>query len=331
MVVLICVLKFILLLRFPTNVSIAETTRVRYGEDVLSTFRKWERLSIKHGKALLDLQFLRNCRDADLIPCFLQFKLSNSRLQKSKDVSRFRRRLLDKEIKSKEKKTAYLSEQISLAKYAFKCCVRHIDFIHYDSIIEDSVKQLSDKSSKIQNRKILKLRSNARSTNGLLDIDSVITNTSSYELSDIEKLALSRGLKYALPPSKISTGDYFSNFEVLFNDLEYMPFNGSKEDKSFLKQKVGELAYSSLYNFNLNRSKLMNMPREQFEALIKLSKNKDIVIAKPDKRSGIFILDREDYVNKMKDILSDESKFILATNQDIYKISRSTKLVFAII
>ena len=122
-----------------------------------------------------------------------------------------------------------------------------------------------------QNKKIKNLRAHARSTNGLLDPDAVITNNSSYVLSDVEKLALSRGLKYAIPPSKPDSADYFSNFEVLFNDLNFLPFKGSAEDKAFLKQKVGELAYTSLYNFNINRNKLMNMPREQFDALKKLS------------------------------------------------------------
>ena len=66
-----------------------------------------------------------------------------------------------------------------------------------------------------------------------------------------------------------------------------------------------------------------NLPKEQFKALLKLSKNKDLIISKPDKGSGIIILDRKDYVEKMLSILSDETKFRLAGNQDIYKISRT--------
>ena len=162
-----------------------------------------------------------------------------------------------------------------------------------------------------------------RSTQGLIDPETVIINNSSYDLSEVEKSALSKGLKFALPPRKLDKGDYFSRFEVLFNDLDNLPFKGTDEDKYYLKQKVGEIAYSSLYNFNMSRSKLMNLPKEEYDALIKLSKNKEIIIAKPDKGSGIVILDRSDYVNKMNSILSDTSKFRMAKQQDVYKISRT--------
>ena len=77
MVVITLLVKFIILLRFPPNKSVADQTRGRYGDDILSAFRTWERLSIKYGKIQLDLGFLKTCRDADLVPKFLQFKLSN--------------------------------------------------------------------------------------------------------------------------------------------------------------------------------------------------------------------------------------------------------------
>ena len=325
MVVITLLVKFLILLRFPPNVSIADQTRGRYGDDVLSAFRTWERLSVKNGKAQLDLNFLRTCRDADLVPKFLQFKLSSGRLRNSGDVTRFRRRLLAKEIRNKERKLAQLGDQVSQAKSAFQVHVRHIDFVHYSRIVDDTVDRSCQKSRKIQERKVINLRSNSRSANGLLDPESVIVNKSSYELSDVEMAALSRGLKYALPPGKLQKGEYFSRFEVLFDDLKDFQFNGSTEDKFYLKQKLGEMAYNSLYNFNMTRSNMSNMPKEEFDALLKLSKNKDIIISKPDKGSGIIILDRKDYVDKMLEILSDENKFRLADNQDIYKISRTVE------
>ena len=130
-------------------------------------------------------------------------------------------------------------------------------------------------------------------------------------------------LKYSIPPGKLDSTDYFSRFEILFDDLKDFDFFGSDEDKFFLKGKFREMAVSSIFNFNANRSKLLNIPREELYALLKLSKNKDSVITKPDKGSGIVILNRIDYVNKMLSILSGETKFKLAGNQDIYKFSQT--------
>ena len=75
----------------------------------------------------------------------------------------------------------------------------------------------------------------------------------------------------------------------------------------------------------MNRSKLMNIPREQYKALIELSKNKDIIITSPDKGSGVVILNRSDYVAKMEEILKDTTKFKKCGGQDAYEVSRKTE------
>ena len=40
-----------------------------------------------------------------------------------------------------------------------------------------------------------------------------------------------------------------------------------------------------------------------------LKRNKEIVICRPDKGSGVVLLDKHDYVNKLASILSDQTKF----------------------
>ncbi|KAL5255142.1 hypothetical protein ACHWQZ_G014547 [Mnemiopsis leidyi] len=86
---------------------------------------------------------------------------------------------------------------------------------------------------------------------------------------------------------------------------------------------MAEIAFSSFYKFNNTRHDLLNIPKEEFRALKELSKNSEIVILKPDKGSGIVILNRSDYIDKMMDIIGDTTKFKLAANQDVYAISRT--------
>ena len=75
-----------------------------------------------------------------------------------------------------------------------------------------------------------------------------------------------------------------------------MPFVGSDEDALYFRKTLSEIAFSSMFNYNMSRHKLINIPREQHLALKNLSKNKDIVITIPDKGSGVIILNRADYV-----------------------------------
>ena len=51
------------------------------------------------------------------------------------------------------------------------------------------------------------------------------------------------------------------------------------------------------------------MHKECFRAINRLRKNDDIIITKPDKGSGVVLLNKSDYVDKMNEILDDQSKF----------------------
>ena len=95
------------------------------------------------------------------------------------------------------------------------------------------------------------------------------------------------------------------------------------DDKLYFKNQPRDIAFSFLYNFNNIRKRLSNIPNEEMRALKVLSKNKDIVILKPDKGSIIVILNFKDYVSKIEEIVKDQTKFKVHKNQDIYKISRS--------
>ena len=52
-----------------------------------------------------------------------------------------------------------------------------------------------------------------------------------------------------------------------------------------------------------------NLPKGEFDALKIILKNKDIIVQKADKGNTVVILNRKDYVFKMKNILNDKSKF----------------------
>ena len=51
-----------------------------------------------------------------------------------------------------------------------------------------------------------------------------------------------------------------------------------------------------------------HLSKEEFDALKNL-RNKQIVIEKSDKGNSIVVVDRDKYIEKMENILSDQSKF----------------------
>ena len=89
---------FLVRCRFPTQFSIISILRKRYGENLVKSVRKLEKLDFKHKKAQLDLEFLQTCKKNNVIPKFLRFKLANRKLSSSHAYNICQKRLLNQEI-----------------------------------------------------------------------------------------------------------------------------------------------------------------------------------------------------------------------------------------
>ena len=81
----------------------------------------------------------------------------------------------------------------------------------------------------------------------------------------------------------------------------------SNEELDFVVAETKEVALSSYRSYNNNVTQ--NLSWEEFIVLQNLSKNKDLIIRKSDKGSPVVIVQRQDYLRKMNDILSDQTKF----------------------
>ena len=88
----------------------------------------------------------------------------------------------------------------------------------------------------------------------------------------------------------------------------------SNEDLDFVKAKTKEAALSSHRSYNNNVPQ--NLSKEEFIALRNLSKNKDLIIQKSDKGNSVIIVQRQDYLKKMNNILSEKKKFSKVSLKD---------------
>ena len=61
--------------------------------------------------------------------------------------------------------------------------------------------------------------------------------------------------------------------------------------------------------FILNKNPQQNISKEVLAALANLSTNKDIVIQKSDKGNSVVIVDKDTYIKRMENLLSDQRKF----------------------
>ena len=99
----------------------------------------------------------------------------------------------------------------------------------------------------------LSLRANNNNNLGLVspvrshNPDKIIINHSSYQLSDIEKTVLAKGLNFALPPKKLNYADYLTPYELLFRDIKELSVDDSILER--VKVDMKKICLSSFENF----------------------------------------------------------------------------------
>ena len=163
------------------------------------------------------------------------------------------------------------------------------------------------KVRKIQGKKISKLCSNNSYYESVIshDPEKVLFNFSSHSLTEHEKSLLSRGLNFAIPPKNVNYADYLLPFELLFRDIDLCDV--PSYDKEFIRSRLRDCAFT--YFRDSSKIHENNLSKEEHLALKDLIKNRDLVIQKADKGNTVVILNKNDYISRMKVILNDSSKF----------------------
>ena len=301
--VLTLVFLFLIRLRFPSRKSIAEIIRKCYGSDTVKQLRKFEKLDYKVRKNQGDLEFLKLCQENGLTPKFLNFKLANRNLRYSNSYKQCQSLLLKEEIKNKVSILARQKKEFDQVKSTIQSKVSIFDFGHVSCLFLVGNDSKLGKVRDVHNKKLHNLGLENRYE--CHDPDKVIFNYSSYKLSDLEKRLLAKGLNYALPPTKLNYGNYMTPFELFYREIRKLTIEDHELEK--VKTEIKKEAYSSFDNYNFWNE--LNISKEEFLALKGLSGNKDIILQKADKGNSVVLVNKADYTKRMKELLSDASKF----------------------
>ena len=140
------------------------------------------------------------------------------------------------------------------------------------------------------------------------DPEKVIFNFSSHELTSSEKQILSKGLRFAIPPKQIDYSDYLAEYELLYRRTTDLSM--TSEDRERFNAKIKDIALSFYKRLNDNCKYENNLSFDKLSSLKTLMRNKNIVIQKADKGNTVVIMGKEKYIQGVKNVISDSSKFI---------------------
>ena len=168
--------------------------------------------------ARVSILIKRLWQKTNLIPKILQFKLTNRHLHKSVVYMKcqVKLKLLEEEIRAKwkrikilEKDTKRIREElhgtISCLDFSYICSLflvtNNTSILHHDNIQKRKLKNLL----KISLKQVI---------NGSHDPNKVIFNFFSYELNDVEKNVLCRGLNFSVKPKSIEHSQVLLPFKL---------------------------------------------------------------------------------------------------------------------
>ena len=297
-------LLFLVRLRFPVDKSIAYVLRSRYGNTVVKDSGKFEKIDYALRKCKLDLLFSEACLENQVIPKFLNFRVNNLHLKTSRAYHACQLKLLREEISLKRSRMKSLEKDFNTRKRNLRGTLGIIDYTHVCCLFLNKNDRKLKNQQDIHSRKLFNLSVESSKTSH--DPQKVIFNYSSHVLTESEKSLLCKGLNFAIPPDKLEYADFLLPFELLYRDIQNLDFTDQK--KQLLKARIKDSALSSFISYNKN-SAPSNLTKEEFASLKSLSRIDSLIIQKSDKGNSIAIINKDDYLQKMRNILSDSSKF----------------------
>ena len=138
--------------RVPTEIQEFPHLARKHGNVAVKDFHKYGKLQYKMNKLKLDIDFLNNCKQLDVYPKFLIFKLPNV---SNKDALSIRKRLLRSAINKRNKELQHLSKELSLSENFLSTQLSTIDFYILTKSITSYNKKSLQKSLYTQQKSYL--------------------------------------------------------------------------------------------------------------------------------------------------------------------------------
>ena len=266
------------------------------GQVSVKSLRKLEKLYIKLDKATLDINFLNNCKKFGVIPKFLYFNLPYTN---NNDAKAIRRRLLRSALRKRNKEKRSIKNDLDNHVIEMRKLLTGFEWYTLYKSIQKNVEKKRTKIIETHEKKLVNLTHNK-----ILPFqhEDIITNLSSYQLTEEELGLLKFGLSHAIPPLKLNRTDIFMTFDMINRFLrDELVENGNV---NAMKADLSHLANSYYSSYKPTKNTL-----KKHGILKRLKNNRNIVIMTPDKGNGVVVMDRTTYNQRMYELMNDDTKF----------------------
>ena len=293
----------------------------RQPADIKNLFRELESQEKKIIRCQWSITFNQVCLQENIMPVYSKIRHHDPAVRHTSHTIEYRKYLIRREKEKRENdKIKLLKDRENIVKQIDECNLQNGERLE----LVNTLGNLLENSEKVQRvRTIKKLNSLYGASILLKEGKNCFVNLSNYDLSEDEVEFLNLGLNYHMQP-KYSRLHKVIEIESLFNTISEMEKGGSiSVNSNIVTQLTTE---SSKHRNPKYKSSIKPNLRD---AAKKLKGNKDIIIRKADKSSIYVLLNRGDYMDKVHDIVSDESKFRKISKDPTEGLKREANLLIS--
>ena len=238
-------LTILLTIKLFARIDIFKIVKRTYGQEIIIITRNLEDLISKHHKIKLDINFIKKCKQEDLIPTFatVHLAIKHGTIRLKKKIACI---IMDAELQSKHTEKRKLKKKILEVTGRVR---KKVTVIIYSTILHQINKAINSKEKAISTKKINRLRQRQQQirlaqNHSTTYLKHTVCNMSSYELFDEECTALFFGLDQHIP-SKTDANLIYTEFETYYQCIIHKLTNLPDTEISHLKTKLRS-AYNTI-------------------------------------------------------------------------------------
>lgn len=312
------------------NTSFFRYITTIHGPNVCDSLKSYARTTTQHSKLTARKMFLLQCRKTNITPrhivqnvrCVHQSISENTPFTKEIDglIKTLRRKLLNIEIKITFWKIAQNDKELQRLEQRIKdsTCMEADDFVQLQQM--KGIRMHNEEVIKLQ-RKIDMLKQQQLSANVCDNAINFVHNATNADIPDEVKLLCGLGPRFALPTQIDKVLGY-----RLIADVESIIKNCECETaKDTIRLDVTN-ALNTAVQHNLSHSEIyFNQLKKKCSQFI--ADNPKVMILRSDKGAKTVFMHRDDYNNKVSDMLNDTNTYTMISDPTSGLQTKSNTLV----
>ena len=299
---------FLALYHFASTVNLFKYLRQRYDYELVQDLNHLLNLKGKCVRNREGVLFLQKCLFHHLAPANIRDRV---RKGKPRNPAAIERAFIRDDMAKRQEFFNLALEQYRMKLPRICRKLSFLDKVRFCKLLNKTMERLSTRII-AKNDKTLQWLMKTQQGNGVLR-HNTITNLSDFQLTEVQKNVLCRGLNFGIPP-RVCKEEVLAEFELYWKQLE--EYATSDDSRRRCRASLASIAE----NYANARIDWTGFPlsKEELAVIRELRRNENIVISRPDKGNGVVVLNKADYLKKMEAILADEKKFHYIGDADVH-------------